>query len=601
MQVSRREPQVTAWVLGLIERARGVKGDTRVSSTTRRASRGGCSRCAGGSPTLLGCVRLWKRTGLGPSPFRMEGEAWVRPPSVRAQAARGARNGVMGDQSPGMRLARLAHALSGAAIPEGFSLDAHSPASTALGRAGRGRQGPCAPHAGPPEPPGGSTAARGGCGRRGASIARSAPEDQTPGSRSGRSGARPGICVLPRPGRSGRRCFQSPGSGQGPRHQPRGTRPQVRPPVRPPRRLSLRGRGGRGWARPHLCPPSFPPRARGARRRFPSRVPGGGGSRVGEAGAGRAAEAALRAHAASGARPPPSSFPGGVRRGLTKTCGGGGGDRGAGCRAAPRPSQVSGGPGCSLGRGPARGRGERSGSQGPSSVPRTRRGGRASWRMGGADRRPLDPRSRPGFSRILGGGLRGEGAPGADEGRWPAGPVCSGSAGLGSLCVRRPRWALALSPCSRRQLPSLGAPRGSLAPGKPSPDLRPLLPFAFQRGPAGERPQLQIPHTWASGPPARAGALQGGLAGVTCPSFPENGPGLASLGICLQKEGRISPLSIHIGPSGGQTQVWLSHLTTGFAEGEVPHAGVSFQGLSLRVWHLSPLLRFLEKNFSLFL
>lgn len=223
-----------------------------------------------------------------------------------------------------------------------------------------------------------SRAARGQRGARGwvraqwsLAVARSTRRRTRPlGLRSGRSGARPGICVLPRAqGGGGAAASRAWAPVPIPQDQPRRTRPQVRPPAPPA--VPAPGWGGvgeGGWARPIFVLPFFPPR-RPARQCLPSPRPGRGAA--GDAGAGCAAEAALRAARRVWGAPAAIQLPGlvggrGVRRGAARAHkelrrrprGPSGLWRGQPrSRAAPRPGQVSGSLAAASGRGPARGQG----------------------------------------------------------------------------------------------------------------------------------------------------------------------------------------------------------------------------------------------------
>lgn len=179
-------------------------------------------------------------------------------------------------------------------------------------------------------------------------------------------GAPGNLCASQGPGRRGAAASRAWAPVPVPQDQPRRTRPQVRPPAPPA--VPAPGWGGvgeGGWARPIFVLPFFPPR-RPARQCLPSPRPGRGRRERPVRGARRRRPCVQ--HAASGARPLLSSFPGSsagavcgaARRGLTKSCGGGLADRagsGGGGRAAPRPGQVSGSLAAASGRGPARGQG----------------------------------------------------------------------------------------------------------------------------------------------------------------------------------------------------------------------------------------------------
>lgn len=339
-----------------------------------------------------------------------------------------------------------------------------------------------------PEPPGGSAARGAGCGRSGASRRLLyPPEDRTPQAPdpAGPGCARESVCS-PGPKAVGRRGFQSLGSGSCSRDQPRRTRPQVRPPTPPTVPAPGWGRRvageGRGLGTTHLCPPFLPAaraglpvfsqpasRARGSGR-SPCGVRGRGGPACSTPRLGRA-----RHYPASRARRQARCA---ARRRLTKSCGGGlAGLAGAGGggRTAPRPGQVSGSPGRSLGARASEGAEVRGADATAGVLPPGPSG--AAGRLWGLGVRTGAPPEHAGLSPPLTHPRRGtpqRGRPRADKGRRAAGAARSGFTGL----TRSPaQYPVPLG--TGRQLASLGALRGSLPPGNLSPNFRPLPPFPF--------------------------------------------------------------------------------------------------------------------------
>lgn len=200
----------------------------------------------------------------------------------------------------------------------------HTPSSHSdePGRAGRGRRGASAPLALP---------SRQGAARR-AGLGAGAVEPRVACSTRRRTGplrlqiqqvrGAPGnLCAPQGPRRWGAAASRAWAPVPVPETSPAGPGPRC---ARPPRRLSRRRAGGGGWrareggwARPIFVLPCFPPRGP-ACQRFPSPRPGRGAA--GEARAGCAAEAALRAARRVWGAPATIQLPGlvggrGVRRG----------------------------------------------------------------------------------------------------------------------------------------------------------------------------------------------------------------------------------------------------------------------------------------------
>lgn len=373
--------------MGLHERARGVKGDTSVClQHDLQGLPGALFALCGVDRLSLGVLGLWKRIWLALSPFRTGGveRPGVRPcgrerSAARAKAAQGTSNGDGEYRRQGEKTwnaTRDRDTTSGGPSPRRWGFlklqsprasrwnSPHLSHSTAQTRAGRGRHGPFPPHALSNRQ---GAAQRAGLGAGTAEPRRRrlyAPEDQTLRLRIRQVRGAPGNLCAPQAPDGWAPQLPEPRLARVPKISPAGPGPRCAPrPPPPPHRATdcpsagLAGRGlgtAASLSSVSLRRAGGPPASSGP-------CPGRGAA--GEAGAGRTAEAALRAARRVQGAPPLSSFPGssagavcgaGAHKGLRRLRPHGPSRWGRpNSRAARCSGQVSGAPGCNLGRGRA--------------------------------------------------------------------------------------------------------------------------------------------------------------------------------------------------------------------------------------------------------